>query len=194
MRLSSVTVGFNSRSSLEVYSSVSDISIWNFCTSFQIVESRWRDKLTSCWAWLLSGSSSRTIRKQRLAAMALPRDKWHLPSRKWPCEWKTCSSDTDSDNTLFIPIHTLFYELCAEYKQRFDKLKFTSLMCASPLNTWCKNWKLICILFSLPSARFVQGTCNSNENEVGWLISELLSSSAQGKRMSLMFFLKQLSC
>lgn len=40
---------------------------------------------TSLWASLLLGSSSKTFWKQRMAATALPNDKWHLPSRRWPC-------------------------------------------------------------------------------------------------------------
>lgn len=40
---------------------------------------------TSLWASLLLGSSSKTFWKQRMAATALPKDRWHLPSRRWPC-------------------------------------------------------------------------------------------------------------
>lgn len=40
---------------------------------------------TSLWASLLLGSSSKTFWKQRMAATALPNDRWHLPSRRWPC-------------------------------------------------------------------------------------------------------------
>lgn len=49
---------------------------------------------TSCCAWLLSGSSSRTLWKQRLAAMALPRHRWHFPSLRWPCGQVTHSEFT----------------------------------------------------------------------------------------------------
>ena len=60
------------------------------CVLWMVISEGWWTECsvhtrTSCWACMFPGSSSRTFWKQRLAAMALPRDKWHLPSRRWPC-------------------------------------------------------------------------------------------------------------
>lgn len=54
-------------------------------------------KSTSCCASLLLGSSSRTFWKQRLAAMEFPKERWHLPSRKWPL-------GTDTANYLVMGV------------------------------------------------------------------------------------------
>lgn len=131
-------------------------------------------QLTSCWAWLLSGSSSRTLWKQRLAAIALPRERWHLPSRRWPCVSKIYSLQpkvliscnphpwyifiTTPNKLVWIVKHVLMLKSClkTEFRSRFcSKVSFRGKCIAMKDNKRRKFCPynimklLVCLFFTL---------------------------------------------